>query len=80
MVKFIRENKMRLAGSCHHDSAAWYNPVSDNGIVGVGPDPRYVEPGGQAWNDGFSMYLEVGSVPFWLCGILRERKVNWVSE
>lgn len=29
-----------------------------------GPDPRYQEPGGQAWEDGFSMNLETGPFLF----------------
>jgi hypothetical protein len=29
-------------------------------IVKNGPDPKYLEPGGIATNDGFSMYLEAG--------------------
>lgn len=33
-------------------------------ILKFGPNPCYQEPGGQAWNDGFSMYVEGG--PFLL--------------
>jgi len=29
-----------------------------------GPNPRFQEPGGQAWNDGFSMHLETGPFLF----------------
>jgi hypothetical protein len=29
-----------------------------------GPDPKYQEPGGQAWDDGFSMNLETGPFLF----------------
>ena len=33
-------------------------------ILQLGPDPRYQEPGGSAWNDGFSMYVEAGPFLF----------------
>ena len=33
-------------------------------IIRDGPNPRYREPGGAAWNDGFSMYLEGGPYMF----------------
>jgi hypothetical protein len=29
-------------------------------IIRDSPNPRYLEPGGKAWNDGFSMNLEDG--------------------
>ena len=35
-------------------------------IVDLGPDPRFHEPGGQATEDGFSMYLESGPFHFGL--------------
>ena len=34
------------------------------GIIDLGPDPRFREPGGQATEDGFSMYLETGPFHF----------------
>jgi len=33
-------------------------------ILGLGPDPRYREFGGQGLEDGFSMYLESGPFHF----------------
>ena len=33
-------------------------------ILRTGPDPQYIEPGGQATNDGFSMILEAGPYLF----------------
>jgi hypothetical protein len=33
-------------------------------ILDLGPDPRFREPGGQATEDGFSMYLESGPFHF----------------
>lgn len=33
-------------------------------IIQHGPDPRYREPGGLPWEDGFSMYLESGPFHF----------------
>ena len=33
-------------------------------ILKTGPDPRYREPGGLAWADGFSMTLENGPFDF----------------
>ncbi len=33
-------------------------------IVHYGPNPRFQEPGGQAWEDGFSMNLEAGPFLF----------------
>jgi len=29
-----------------------------------GPNPRFQEPGGQGWEDGFSMYIEAGPFLF----------------
>ena len=33
-------------------------------ILNLGPDPRFREPGGQATEDGFSMYLDHGPFHF----------------
>jgi hypothetical protein len=33
-------------------------------LLQIGPDPTFREPGGQAWNDGFSMTLEAGPFLF----------------
>jgi hypothetical protein len=33
-------------------------------ILQHGPNPRYQEPGGQGWEDGFSMTLETGPFLF----------------
>jgi len=33
-------------------------------IVANGPDPRFQEPGGQAWDDGFATNLEAGPFLF----------------
>lgn len=33
-------------------------------IIQEGPDPRYLEPGGQSLDDGFSMNLEAGPFHF----------------
>jgi hypothetical protein len=33
-------------------------------ILDLGPDPRFREPGGQATEDGFSLYLESGPFHF----------------
>ena len=33
-------------------------------ILALGPDPRFREPGGQATEDGFSMYLDQGPFLF----------------
>ena len=33
-------------------------------ILQLGPDPRFREPGGQAWDDGFSKNLEGGPFHF----------------
>jgi hypothetical protein len=33
-------------------------------ILQHGPDPRFQEPGGRAWEDGFSMNLEMGPFLF----------------
>ena len=33
-------------------------------IVAHGPDPRYREPGGHAWNDGWSVYVLGGPYGF----------------
>ena len=33
-------------------------------ILQQGPDPRFQEPGGQAWDDGFSLYVEAGPFLF----------------
>src|SRR4051794_40455335 len=33
-------------------------------VVAGGPDPGFLEPGGQAWEDGFSMTLEAGPFLF----------------
>jgi len=33
-------------------------------ILDLGPNPRFREPGGQAWDDGFSMSLEAGPFDF----------------
>lgn len=35
-------------------------------ILDLGPDPHFQEPGGQATEDGFSMYLESGPFQFGL--------------
>jgi hypothetical protein len=33
-------------------------------LLQQGPDPRFQEPGGQAWEDGFSMNVEAGPFLF----------------
>lgn len=33
-------------------------------ILQYGPSPRFQEPGGQAWDDGFSMNMEAGPFLF----------------
>jgi hypothetical protein len=33
-------------------------------LLQYGPDPQYQEPGGQAWDDGFSMAVEGGPFLF----------------
>ena len=38
-----------------------------------GPDPDFQEPGGQAWEDGFSMNVEAGPFLFGTAGGLCPR-------